>query len=38
VPPKKSLIRISLMATHTQSQIAFALEKLEKVGKELGLI
>jgi 7-keto-8-aminopelargonate synthetase-like enzyme len=38
VPPKKSLIRISLMATHTESQIAFALEKLAKVGKELGLI
>jgi 8-amino-7-oxononanoate synthase len=38
VPPKKSLIRISLMATHTKSQITFALEKLAKVGKELGLI
>lgn len=38
VPPNKSLIRISLMATHTESQIQIALEKLGKVGKELGLI
>jgi 8-amino-7-oxononanoate synthase len=38
VPPNKSLIRISLMATHTESQIDLALEKLKKVGKELELI
>jgi 8-amino-7-oxononanoate synthase len=38
VPPNKCLIRISLMATHTASQIQMALEKLKKVGKELGLI
>jgi 7-keto-8-aminopelargonate synthetase-like enzyme len=38
VPPGHELIRISLMATHTDSQIDFALEKLNKVGKELGLI
>jgi len=38
VPPNKCLIRISLMATHTASQIEMALEKLRKVGKELGLI
>jgi 7-keto-8-aminopelargonate synthetase-like enzyme len=38
VPPDKALIRISLMATHTDGQIDFALEKLAKVGKELGLI
>ncbi|MCS7338722.1 MAG: pyridoxal phosphate-dependent aminotransferase family protein [Verrucomicrobiae bacterium] len=38
VPPGHELIRISLMATHTDSQIDFALEKLAKVGKELGLI
>jgi 8-amino-7-oxononanoate synthase len=38
VPPNKSLIRLSLMATHTESQIQIALEKLSKVGKELGLI
>jgi 8-amino-7-oxononanoate synthase len=38
VPPGQELIRISLMATHTGSQIDFALEKLGKVGKELRLI
>jgi 8-amino-7-oxononanoate synthase len=38
VPPNKCLIRISLMATHTVNQIEMALEKLKKVGKELGLI
>jgi 8-amino-7-oxononanoate synthase len=38
VPPGNELIRISLMATHTDDQIEFALEKLGKVGKELGLI
>lgn len=38
VPPGAELIRISLMATHTEKQINFALEKLGKVGKELGLL
>jgi 8-amino-7-oxononanoate synthase len=38
VPPGQELIRISLMATHTDRQIDFALEKLGKVGKELRLI
>ncbi len=38
VPPHGALIRISLMATHTEAQISFALEKLAKVGKELGII
>jgi len=38
VPPGEELIRISLMATHTEKQIDFALDKLGKVGKELGLI
>jgi len=38
VPPGHELIRISLMATHTDQQIDFALEKLGKVGKELGLL
>ncbi|MCX7872071.1 MAG: pyridoxal phosphate-dependent aminotransferase family protein [Verrucomicrobiae bacterium] len=38
VPPGQELIRISLMATHTDVQIDFALEKLGKVGKELGII
>jgi 8-amino-7-oxononanoate synthase len=38
VPPGRELIRISLMATHTDSQIDFALEKLGKVGRELGVV
>ncbi len=38
VAPGQELIRISLMATHTDKQIDFALEKLGKVGKELALI
>jgi len=38
VAPGQELIRISLMATHTDAQIDFALEKLGKVGKGLGLI
>jgi len=38
VQPGHELIRISLMATHTDQQVDFALDKLGKVGKELGLI
>jgi 8-amino-7-oxononanoate synthase len=38
VPPGRELIRISLMATHSDSQIDFALDKLGKVGRELGLV
>lgn len=38
VPPNKSLLRTSYMATHTEPQLAFVLEKLEKVGKAVGLI
>ncbi|WP_025209113.1 aminotransferase class I/II-fold pyridoxal phosphate-dependent enzyme [Hippea sp. KM1] len=38
VPPNKALIRLSLMATHTFEQIDFALDKLNKVGKVLGVI
>jgi 8-amino-7-oxononanoate synthase len=38
VPPGQELIRLSLMATHTDSQIEFALDKLGKVGKEHGLL
>ncbi len=38
VPPGQELIRISLMATHTDAQIDFALQKLGQVGKELGLL
>jgi len=32
------LIRVSLMSTHTNEQIDYALDKFEKVGKNLGLI
>jgi 8-amino-7-oxononanoate synthase len=38
VPSGRELIRISLMATHTDRQIDFALDKLGEVGKELGVI
>jgi 8-amino-7-oxononanoate synthase len=38
VAPGQELIRISLMATHTEKQIDFALDKIGKVGKEFGLI
>ncbi len=38
VPPGKSLLRLSVMATHKPEHIDFALEKLEKVGKAFGVI
>ena len=38
VAPGHELIRISLMATHTETQIDFALDKLGTIGKELNLI
>jgi 7-keto-8-aminopelargonate synthetase-like enzyme len=38
VPPGEELIRLSLMATHTDAQIDFALDKLAKVAKEFGVI
>jgi 8-amino-7-oxononanoate synthase len=38
VPPGGGLLRISVMATHTADQIAFALEKMAKTGKALGVI
>jgi 8-amino-7-oxononanoate synthase len=38
VAPGCELIRISLMATHTEKQIDFALEKLGTIGKELHVI
>jgi len=38
VAPGHELIRISLMATHTDAQIDFALDKLAKVGRELDII
>jgi len=38
VPPNGALIRLSLMASHTEDQIKFALGKLEAVGREFGVI
>jgi len=38
VAPGQELIRISLMATHTDQQVDFALDKLGKVGREFSLI
>jgi 7-keto-8-aminopelargonate synthetase-like enzyme len=38
VEPGNALIRISLMATHEQRHLDAALEKIEKVGRQLGLI
>ncbi len=38
VPPNLSLLRTSYMATHTDEQMAFVLEKFSKVGRMLGLI
>ena len=38
VPPNKTLIRLSLMATHTFEQIDIALDKLYKVGRALDVI
>ena len=38
VPPNKSLLRTSYMATHTDEQLDRVLEIFYKVGKETGLI
>lgn len=38
VPPGHELLRVSLMATHTDSQIDFALDKMGRVGRELGVL
>lgn len=38
VPKEDSLIRFSLMATHTKKQIDIALEKITKVSKTLGIL
>lgn len=37
VPADASLIRFSLMATHTKEQIEFAIDKIDKVAKQMGL-
>ncbi len=38
VAPDSTLIRFSLMATHTRKQVAIALDKIEKCFKELDII
>jgi 8-amino-7-oxononanoate synthase len=38
VSKDSTLIRFSLMATHTKDQVDIALEKFNKVGKKLGII
>jgi len=37
-PPGRALIRTSLMATHTREQLSRALDAIEKVGREVGLV
>jgi 8-amino-7-oxononanoate synthase len=38
VSKESTLIRFSLMATHTKDQVDIALEKFDKLGKKLGII
>ena len=38
VPPNKSLLRTSYMATHTEAQLDFVLDTFDQVGRELNLI
>ena len=38
VPPKECRLRTSLMASHSDSQIDFALDTFAKLGKEVGII
>ena len=38
VPKEDSLIRFSLMATHTFKQVDMAIEKISRVAKELGIL
>jgi 8-amino-7-oxononanoate synthase len=37
-PPGRALIRTSLMATHTREQLSRALDAVEKVAREVGLV
>jgi len=37
-PPNQALIRLSVMATHTEEQLSAALEVIERIGRELGVI
>jgi len=36
--PDRPLIRVSVMATHTEEQLSWALETIGRIGKEMGLI
>jgi 8-amino-7-oxononanoate synthase len=38
VAPNDTLIRFSLMATHTHEQVSIALEKIQKVFRAYGLV
>jgi 8-amino-7-oxononanoate synthase len=38
VKPESTLIRFSLMATHTREQVDVALEKIARLGNQLGII
>ena len=38
VPPEDTLIRFSIMATHTKDQISFALDKIHEIGTKLGIV
>ena len=38
VPPNDTLIRFSLIATHTKQQVDFAIENIARVSKMLGII
>jgi 8-amino-7-oxononanoate synthase len=38
VPKEDSLIRYSLMATHTKEQIDISIEKIFKAAKKLGVL
>ena len=36
--PQDTLVRVALMATHTKEQVDYAVEKLTKCFRELGII
>ncbi len=38
VPPDRSLLRTSFMATHTDNDLDIVLDKFKKVGKQIGII
>jgi 8-amino-7-oxononanoate synthase len=38
VPPRRTLVRISLTAGHTRQQLSWALDKLAEMGRKFGLV